>query len=433
MDAHNTAKNPPAPGEEKAFYSALEAALDHPVPRSPTRGAERQTPDPKTKHCRFTVVIPALNEEQAIGGTLNDMLQTRQQIIDSTPVTEVRVVVVNDGSTDRTQEIAESFDEVATVRFERNRGYGAAIKAGFRADESELVGFMDADGTLQAASWVPLIQKLFNENADAVLGARLSSDSEMPLVRRVGNWGFARLLGLISGRPLTDCASGMRVIKRSSLKYLMPLPDGLHFTPAMSCNALLDKRLKISEVPVPYAERVGRSKLSVAKDGLRFLTIILLTGCFYNPVKCAAGGIALSWLAMLIAWFCGWDGALLLKTVVGIDVMAAGAAVVCHQAVKALIVAGPAQSNAECLLHRYTQPRLLANIGFGLLGLAALMTVCGLLAGLEALAFLAGASLSFAFSGVAFVLLGISLRMMQLIRHKFDALINDPFSQPRQS
>ena len=70
----------------------------------------------------------------------------------------------------------------------------------------------------------------------------MNDESDMPLVRRLGNWGFARLLGFISGRPLTDCASGMRVIRRGSLKYLMPLPDGLHFTPAMSCNALLDQR-----------------------------------------------------------------------------------------------------------------------------------------------------------------------------------------------
>ncbi len=432
MDAYNTAKKTQAAEEKSAFYSALEAALGHPVPRSPV-GHDHSAHQPGTKTWRFTVVIPALNEEQAIGGTLTDVLQARQQIIDNTPVTHVHVVVVNDGSTDRTQEIAESFKEVTTVRFGKNRGYGAAIKAGFKVDNSELVGFMNADGTLQAKSWIPLINKLCRENADVVLGARLNSESDMPVIRRIGNWGFARLLGFISGQPLTDWASGMRVMRRSALKYLMPLPDGLHFTPAMSCNALLDQRMKICEVPVPYAERLGRSKLSVLKDGMRFLTVILLTGCFYNPIKCAAGGILLSWLTALIAWTAGFPPALLFKTMFTIDVMAAGAALVCHQAVKALIVDGPPDNDAERLLHRYTQPRLLANIGFGLLGISALMTVCLLLDGPKAMSFMGGASLTFAFAGVAFVLLGISLRMMQLIRNKFEALISDPFSESARS
>ena len=152
---------------------------------------------------------------------------------------------------------------------------------------------------------------------------------------------------------------------------IMPLPDGLHFTPAMSCNALLDRRMKICEVPVPYAERIGRSKLSVIKDGMRFLTIILLTGCFYNPIKCAAGGILISWLAAVAGWVAGWDPALLLKTMLSIDVLAAGAALVCHQAVKALIVSNSAISPVEHVLHRYTRPGVLANVGFSMLGVCA--------------------------------------------------------------
>ncbi len=433
MDAQNLVKDAEVAKERGAFYSALEAALGHPAPRRAGAPAEAPPSLPDTATCRFTIVIPALNEEQAIGGTLTDVLQARRRIVEETAVTKVHVVVVNDGSTDRTQEIAEGFDEVTTIRFAKNRGYGAAIKAGFKADDSELVGFMDADGTLQAESWIPLIKRLFEENADVVLGARLNDQSEMPLVRRLGNWGFARLLGFISGRPLTDCASGMRVIRRGSLKYLMPLPDGLHFTPAMSCNALLDRRLKISEVPVPYAERVGRSKLSVLNDGMRFLTIILLTGCFYNPIKCAACGIVLSWMAAFVAWLAGWEPALLFKTMLNIDVLAAGTALVCHQAVKALIVAGPTRNEAERTLHRWTQPRLLANIGFGLLGLAALVTLALLLTGSPKSGLLGAGALASAFGGVALVLLGISLRMMQSIRHKFEALIHDPFARTHQS
>jgi hypothetical protein len=76
----------------------------------------------------------------------------------------------------------------------------------------------------------------------------------------------------------------MRVIRREALGRMYPLPDGLQFTPAMSTRALYEN-LKVIEVPVPYAERVGRSKLSVVRDGVRFTNAIVWTAMMYNPVR----------------------------------------------------------------------------------------------------------------------------------------------------
>lgn len=234
---------------------------------------------------RFALVIPALNEEDAIGMTLERALAARDEVVASTAIDEMIVVFVNDGSTDRTQEIADRYPEVRKIRFERNRGYGAAIKAGFHATDAELVGFMDADGTCDPRFATKLLNRLDETNADVVLGARLNPDSEMPRVRRLGNEIFARLVSVVSGDSLTDAASGMRVIRRASLRRMVPLPDGLHFTPAMSCIAALDPRLRIEEVPMPYKERLGRSKLSVVKDGVRFLAIILFASSCYSPIR----------------------------------------------------------------------------------------------------------------------------------------------------
>jgi hypothetical protein len=77
----------------------------------------------------------------------------------------------------------------------------------------------------------------------------------------------------------------MRVLRRDALPKLYPLPDGMHFTPAMSCRAIFDPRLKIVEVPMPYRERTGRSKLRVIKDGVRFLRIIVETALTYRPLR----------------------------------------------------------------------------------------------------------------------------------------------------
>lgn len=260
---------------------------------------------------RFALVIPALNEEQVIAQTLRRALAVRPKVLAQTPVTDMQVIFVNDGSTDRTQDIVDQpeFADVLKIRFEKNRGYGAAIKAGFAATDAELLGFMDADGTCDPEFAVHLINRLLETGADVALARRLETGTQMPWIRRLGNRLFALLLGLMSGHTdITDTASGFRVLRRSSLKYLTPLPDGLHYTPTMSAICLLDPRLKIVEVPgMYYRERQGRSKLRVLRDGLRFLWTILFAACCYSPIKTMLGsaafvGILTALAAGLLAW-----------------------------------------------------------------------------------------------------------------------------------
>jgi hypothetical protein len=110
------------------------------------------------------------------------------------------------------------------------------------------------------------------------------ASTEMPAIRRLGNTMFARLLTLIGRTVVTDSASGMRVFRRDVLNLLSPLPDGLNLTPVMSTRAV-HERITVAEVPIPYRERVGDSKLSVARDGMRFLQTIVGTALAYNPVR----------------------------------------------------------------------------------------------------------------------------------------------------
>jgi hypothetical protein len=114
----------------------------------------------------------------------------------------------------------------------------------------------------------------------------------MPPTRRIGNFLFANLVSLVANRRVTDSASGMRVLKRSALDKLYPLPDGLNFTPVMSVRAL-HEQLTIEEVPITYSERIGRSKLSIVRDGVRFLNSIVWTALLYNPAR-VLGGVGLA-------------------------------------------------------------------------------------------------------------------------------------------
>jgi hypothetical protein len=137
--------------------------------------------------------------------------------------------------------------------------------------------------------------------ADVAIGTRMAgADSKMPLTRRLGNRVFAGLISILGNHPVSDSASGMRVVRRAILPRLYPLPDGLNFTPIMSLRAI-HEGLRLVEVPIPYDERVGNSKLSVVRDGLRYTQSIVWTALGYNPVRVlGAAGVAGVALAVLV-------------------------------------------------------------------------------------------------------------------------------------
>jgi len=232
---------------------------------------------------KLSIVIPALNEEEAIENTIERCQTAVLEIKTHTIITEVQIVVVSDGSTDKTVEIAKRFTGIELIIFEKNRGYGAAIKAGWELAQGDYLAFLDADGTCDPRYFKQMCQTIEAENADVVIGSRMGRKSKMPTVRRFGNILFALLLKFLSKKQLTDSASGMRVVRKASLNQLLPLPDGLHFTPAMSARVLMDQHLKIVEIEMEYKERIGNSKLRVLQDGVRFLRIILSTALYIRP------------------------------------------------------------------------------------------------------------------------------------------------------
>lgn len=261
---------------------------------------------------KLTIVIPALNEEESIGSTVERCLAARPRIMSEGGVRDVEIIVVNDGSTDKTSaiahQLAENHEAVRVIDFPVNRGYGAALKEGFQQGTGELVSFLDADGTCDPGYFTTMCRQIQDQSAAVVLGSRMGQRSQMPRIRRLGNRMFALLLGVFSGRAVTDTASGMRVIRREALNRLYPLPDGLQFTPAMSARALMDD-MKIVEVEMDYAERVGESKLHVLRDGVRFLAAIGGALMLYRPsrifkwasILCTV--IALAWILYPVEFY----------------------------------------------------------------------------------------------------------------------------------
>lgn len=232
----------------------------------------------------LSIVIPALNEEESIEAVMQRVLAIRPQLV-RVGVDDLELIVVDDGSTDRTPALVAATEGVRLIRHDVNSGYGAALKTGFGAARGEWIGFLDADCTYPPEHFPDLYTCATRESADIVIGSRMSgAESQMPLVRKLGNLVFAGLVSLISARHVTDSASGMRIFKRSILDKIYPLPDGLNLTPIMSVRAL-HEQLVMVETPIPYSERAGRSKLHVIRDGMRFAQSIVWTALSYNPVR----------------------------------------------------------------------------------------------------------------------------------------------------
>ena len=287
----------------------------------------------------LSVVIPAYNEEGGIADIVHRVLAVRDDLIKS-GVNNLELLVVDDGSRDRTAEITSHIEGVRLIRHPKNMGYGAALKTGFSKAEGELIGFLDADGTYPPEYFPQLCKEAMN-GGDLVIGSRMAGvESKMPFTRKIGNIFFANLLSLVGRQRVSDSASGMRVFKREILDRVYPLPDGLNLTPVMSTRAI-HEGIKMVEIPIPYSERVGRSKLSVIRDGSIFLQSIVWTALTYNPVRILGllglGGVAFTVLVglyLIIARLSGvtsldpWDVAAVFAAVVsgitGVSVFALG-------------------------------------------------------------------------------------------------------------
>lgn len=251
----------------------------------------------------LSVVIPVYNEEVSIASIIERTLSITEDL-SAAGIHGLEVLVVDDGSSDQTADIVSRFQSVKLIRHHSNLGYGAAIKSGFKQARGDLLAFIDADGTYPPESFPLLCRALHEKGADLAIGSRMGrTERGMPLIRTVGNIIFANLVSLVANQRVDDCASGQRILRRDVLSKLYPLPDGLNFTPVMTVRALHED-VKMAEVSIPYAEREGKSKLHVLKDGYRFMATIIATAFTYNPVRILGGlGLILVFLGIFTA--CG--------------------------------------------------------------------------------------------------------------------------------
>ncbi|MFH1537898.1 MAG: glycosyltransferase family 2 protein [bacterium] len=222
---------------------------------------------------KLTIVIPAYNEEKRIGNVLEDVKKICSGITDE-------IIVVNDGSTDRTGEIAEEH-RVKVIHHARNRGYGASLKSGIREANTDYVVTMDADGQHKAEDVLRLLEQA--NNYDMVSGKRVQL-FHSPLWRMPGKWLIGFMAGILLKEKVPDLNSGLRLMRRDiARKYLHICPLGFSFSTTMMM-AFLSRGYKVAFVPIDAVKRKGESTVSIA-TGMETIILVLRIIALFNPLR----------------------------------------------------------------------------------------------------------------------------------------------------
>jgi glycosyltransferase involved in cell wall biosynthesis len=222
-------------------------------------------------------VIPVHNEQDGLAHVVRSLRAT----LDECGCAH-EIVVVDDGSTDATLQVAEGLD-VRLVRHALNRGYGAALKSGIRAAAGEHILICDGDGTYPAESIPSLLARL--DGHDMVVAARTGALVHMPWPRRLAKGFLRRLAMYLSETHIPDLNSGLRLFRRdTALAFFTILPNGFSFTTTITL-ALLCNEGSVAYVPIDYTRRTGRSKIRPVRDTINFLVLIMRTILYFNPLK----------------------------------------------------------------------------------------------------------------------------------------------------
>jgi polyisoprenyl-phosphate glycosyltransferase len=249
----------------------------------------------------FTVVIPALNEEAAVG----DVVRRVRATLDSTGE-PYEVIVVDDGSTDKTAEVAREAGAVV-LQHPQNAGYGAGLKSGISHAQYDHIIITDADGTYPIDRIPDLVAESYR--FDMVVGARRGRYYRESFIKEPARLVFGALCSWVTGTRIPDVNSGLRVFRTSLAKqYFHVISQGYSFTTTITLAALSNGYF-VKYIPIDYYQRVGKTKVKLVRDTLRTTQIILQAIVYYNPIKLflafalvsAACALAF-WLLYALTW-----------------------------------------------------------------------------------------------------------------------------------
>ena len=229
---------------------------------------------PVSSRSDFSIVIPAKNEEPGLGHLLPNIRSL---------FPNAELIVVDDGSTDKTAEIINNTKDAICVSHPVSVGNGGAIKTGARTATKDIIVFMDADGQHKPED-IPRLLELLDKNYDLAVGAR-SNESQAGVLRAIANRVYNRLATMMTGFEILDLTSGFRAVRRDKfLSILYLLPNKFSY-PTTSTMAFFRSGYFVGYAPIKAEAREGKSHIRLFRDGFRFLIIILKIGALFSPMR----------------------------------------------------------------------------------------------------------------------------------------------------
>ena len=226
----------------------------------------------------ISIVIPAYNEAGAIAGVIQQISE-----VCLTEKVDFEIIVVDDGSTDRTSEAVQQNKTVHVIRHPENRGYGTAIKTGVLSAQYPWILITDADGTYPISQIPKLLENL--NDYEMVVGARTGEDVNIPLVRRPAKWMLSKLANFMAQTHIPDLNSGFRIFRKTAFqRFLTLFPSGFSLTTTITL-ALLCNGYAVRYVPVDYYRRTGKSKIRPIRDTYNFFLLVIRTIMYFDPLR----------------------------------------------------------------------------------------------------------------------------------------------------
>jgi glycosyltransferase involved in cell wall biosynthesis len=212
---------------------------------------------------KITVIIPCLNEEQGI-----------EQVLRRMPEFVDQVIVVDNGSTDRTSEVARSL--AAHVIREDVRGYGRSYKTGFRQATGDILITLDGDHSYPPDAISYLLECFLHLDVDFLNASRfpVRDRHAMSFKHKFGNWVLSLATSILFFRWVRDSQSGMWVFRRTILRDMVLESDGMAFSEEIKVEALRNG-VRFQEIPIQYSSRLGEIKLNPWRDGFQNLFFLL--------------------------------------------------------------------------------------------------------------------------------------------------------------
>lgn len=241
---------------------------------------EVQEPQVADNSVQVSIVIPAYNEEAAIGADLDAI----REVMDASPYS-YEIIVVDDGSRDGTADEVRKRPWVRLLQHPHNRGTGAARNTGTEAARAEIVAMTDGDGTYPVRDFPKMIDMLIQENHTMVIGARRVEAGTVRVLRSSAKWFIRKLACYLTQTDIPDLNSGMRAFRKSAWRQFRNILPNTHSWVSTITIACLSNGLSVGFMPIDYFPRKGRSSFHPIRDTYNYLSLVVRSVMYFNPLR----------------------------------------------------------------------------------------------------------------------------------------------------